>query len=139
MVGSILFADDNLSPTKLQRIEQLEPLLAVYDRYTRVSCLNSNVRKSFELCINLSPELIKELQHRGFATPEAMRHLGIELSITIEDTMRETMQKIDTKTLKRRILATTPPTNILHRAKQLSISSSIQACPDGAYSNIKKI
>jgi hypothetical protein len=26
------------------------------------------------------------------------------------------MQKIDTKTLKRRILATTPPTNILPRA-----------------------
>jgi hypothetical protein len=31
-VGPILFADDNLSPTKLQAIEQLEPLLAIYDR-----------------------------------------------------------------------------------------------------------
>jgi hypothetical protein len=88
----------------------------VCDRYTEVSCLNINVRKLFELCINSSPELIQELQQRGFATPDAMRHLGIELSIPIEDTMRETMQKIDTKTLKRRILATTPPTDILHRA-----------------------
>jgi hypothetical protein len=35
-VGPILFADDNLSPTKLQRIEQLDPVLAIYDRYTWV-------------------------------------------------------------------------------------------------------
>ncbi len=45
-----------------------------------------------------------------------MRHLGIELATTIEDTVRETMQKIDMKAVKRRILATTPPTDILHRA-----------------------
>jgi hypothetical protein len=30
-VGPILFADGNLSPTKLQRIEQLDPVLAIYD------------------------------------------------------------------------------------------------------------
>jgi hypothetical protein len=30
-IGPILFADDNLSPTKAQRIEQLEPLLEIYD------------------------------------------------------------------------------------------------------------
>jgi hypothetical protein len=45
-----------------------------------------------------------------------MRHLGIELAKTIEDMVRETMQKIDMKAVKRRILATTPPTDILHRA-----------------------
>jgi hypothetical protein len=44
-VGPILFADDNLSPTKLQSIEQLEPLLELYNRYTGVSGLNINVRK----------------------------------------------------------------------------------------------
>jgi hypothetical protein len=115
-VGPILFADDNLSPTKLRSIEQLEPLLAIYDRYTGVSGLNINVRKSTALCINSAQSLVQELQDRGFATPTSMRHLGIELAGTIEDTVRETIQKIDLKAVKRRILATTPPTDILHRA-----------------------
>jgi hypothetical protein len=44
-----------------------------------------------------------------------MRHLGIELGKTMESTMRETLQKIDIKSLKRRILATTPPNDTLHR------------------------
>ncbi len=44
-IGPILFVDDNLSPTKLQRIEQVEPLLAVYNHYTGVSSLNINVKK----------------------------------------------------------------------------------------------
>jgi hypothetical protein len=38
------------------------------------------------------------------------------LEKSIEDTLRETLQKIDRKALKWTILATTPPMNILHRA-----------------------
>jgi hypothetical protein len=64
-VGSILFADDNLSPTKVRSIEQLEPLLALYDRYTGVSGLNINVNKSSALCINSAPSLIQSLQRKG--------------------------------------------------------------------------
>ncbi len=86
-VGPILFADDNLSPTKLRSIDQLEPLLAIYDRYTGVSGLNINVRKSTALCINSAQSLVQELQDRGFATPASMRHLGIELAGTIENTV----------------------------------------------------
>jgi hypothetical protein len=115
-VGSILFADDNLSPTKIERIEQLDPLLAIYDRYTGVSGLNINIRKSSALCINTLEALVRDFQHRGFTTPENMRHLGIELGKTIEDTMQGTLQKIDVKATKRRILATSPPTDTLHRA-----------------------
>jgi hypothetical protein len=115
-VGSILFADDNLSPTKLQAIEQLEPLLEISDRYTGVSGLNINVKNSSALCIYSAPTLIQDLQHKGFSMPNNMRHLCIELAKTIEDTVRETMQKVDLKAVKRRILATTPPTDNLHRA-----------------------
>jgi hypothetical protein len=115
-VGSILFADDNLSPTKIERIEQLDPLLAIYDRYTGGSGLNINLRKSSVLCINTPPALIQDFQHRGFTTPNSMRHLGIELSKAIEDTMQETLQKIDLKAIKRRTLVTSPPTDTLHRA-----------------------
>jgi hypothetical protein len=115
-VGSILFADDNLSPTKIERIDQLDPLLEIYDRYTEVSGLNINLRKSSVLCINTSPALIQDFQLRGFTTLDSMRHLGIELSKSIEDTMQETFQKIDLKAIKRRILATSPPSDTLHRA-----------------------
>jgi hypothetical protein len=66
--------------------------------------------------MNSPPALIQELQHKGFATPDSMKHLGIELGKTMEDTMRETLQKIDLKAIKRRILATSPPTDTLHRA-----------------------
>jgi hypothetical protein len=59
---------------------------------------------------------VRDLQRKGFATPDGMRHLGIELAKTIEDTVRTTMQKIDVKAVKRRILATTPLTDTLHRA-----------------------
>jgi hypothetical protein len=45
-----------------------------------------------------------------------MRHVGIELGKTIEDTLRETVQKIKTKALKWRIFTMTQPTDILHRA-----------------------
>jgi hypothetical protein len=68
------------------------------------------------LCLNTEPSLILDLQQKGFSTPNSMRHLGIELAKTIEETVRETIQKIDMKAVKRRILATTPPTDILHRA-----------------------
>jgi hypothetical protein len=109
MVGPILFADDNLTPTKLQSIEQLEPLLEIYNRYTGVSGLNINVGKLSALCINTSPDLLWQLQQKGIDTPDNMRHLGIEPGKTMESTMRETLQKIDLKSLKRRILATTLP------------------------------
>jgi hypothetical protein len=115
-VGSILFADDNLSPTKITRIEQLDPLLAIYDRYTGVSGLNINIRKSSALCINTPEALIRDFQLRGFTTPDSMRHLGIELGKTIESTIQGTLQKIDLKSTRRRILASTPPTDTLHRA-----------------------
>ncbi len=59
-----------------------------------------------------------------------MRHLGIELAKTIEDTIGETMQKIDMKAVKRRILATSLPTDILHRA------TLINSAMDSLYNHV---
>ncbi len=115
-VGSIIFADDNLSPLSLTQAEQINPLLDLYNRYTGVSGLNINVHKSTILCVNCSPELKLNLQNQGFSTPDTIRHLGIELGPNIQTTVRETLNKIDLKAAKRRILATAPPTDILHRA-----------------------
>jgi hypothetical protein len=70
----------------------------------------------YYICINCDPELTHNLQNQGFSTPTTIRHLGIELGASIETTISETLSKIDLKTTKRRILATAPPTDILHRA-----------------------
>jgi hypothetical protein len=63
------------------------------------------------LGINTAPELIHNLQQKGI-TPVSVRHLGIELGVTIESILL----KINLKDVKCRILATLPSTNILHRA-----------------------
>ncbi|RPH76440.1 MAG: reverse transcriptase family protein, partial [Planctomycetaceae bacterium] len=115
-IGPILFADDNLSPLKLERVDQINPLIEAYARYTGVSGLNINVRKSTALCINSTPELLADLQQKGFSTPETVRHLGIDLRNTIDETLTTTLQNIDIKAIKRRILATAPPTDTLHRS-----------------------
>jgi hypothetical protein len=115
-VGPVIFADDNLSPLSLTHAEQITPILDLYNRYTGVSGLNINVRKSTILCVNCTPDLTRDLQNQGFSTPSTIRHLGIELGLTIQNTITETISKLDLKTTRRRILATAPPTDILHRA-----------------------
>jgi hypothetical protein len=56
-VGPIIFADDNLSPLALTNAEQINPILALYNRYTGVRGLNNNVCKSTILCVNCTTEL----------------------------------------------------------------------------------
>ncbi len=68
------------------------------------------------LCIN-TPQLLSEnLQQLGMTTPNTIKHLGLHLSKTISATVLNTMEKIEPKAIKCRILATTPPTDILHRS-----------------------
>ncbi len=114
-VGPILFADDNLNPLALPNAAAIQPITAIYDQYTTVSGLNINIRKTTALCINTSPEIIQGLQELGINTPTECKHLGIQLGATIEVTMRKTMDSIQPKRIKRRIYATTPPTDLLHR------------------------
>ncbi len=115
-IGPILFVDDNLSPLSLTCADQVRPILALSDRYTVVRGLNINVWKSAILCINYSPELTHELQHKGFSTHSMIRHLGLELATDINIIMKETLHKIDLKDVKRHILAAASPTDIVHRA-----------------------
>jgi hypothetical protein len=83
-VGPVIFADDNLSPLSLTHAEQITPILDLYHRYTGVSGLNINVRKSTILRVNCTPELLQDLQTQGFSTPPMIRHLGIELGTNIK-------------------------------------------------------
>jgi hypothetical protein len=66
-VGPVIFADDNLSPISLTHADQINPILDLYNRYTGVSGLNINVRKSTILCVNCTPDLTLNLQNQGFS------------------------------------------------------------------------
>jgi hypothetical protein len=112
--------DDNLNPLRLSTAEEVRPLLQLYSEYQQVSRLNINIRKSQALCINTTPAVIAGLRDLGIETPEHIKHLGLHLGKNIQDTVTETMRQIDPKALKRRIFATTPPTDLLHRALLLN-------------------
>ncbi len=70
----------------------------------------------FHKSVSLGPRVIQGLNQMGIETPETCKHLGLHLGKNIEDTMEVTMRNTEPKRIKRRILGTTPPTDILHRA-----------------------
>ncbi len=115
-VGPILFADDNLNPLSIRSANDIQPIKDLYNQCTMVSGLNINIRKTTALCINTPPEIVQGLNQIGIETPEVCKHLGIFLGKTIERTIEDTVRNTDAKRIKRRILATTPPTDLLHRA-----------------------
>ena len=49
-----------------------------------------------------------------------MTHLGIELGKTMNATIEATLNKIQPKAIRRRILATTPPTDLLDRSRLIN-------------------
>jgi hypothetical protein len=121
-VGPILYADDNLTPLAVQNADQIQSILQLYDEYTGVSGLNINVNKTTALCINTSREVREGLERAGLSLTNTAKHLGIHLAPTIEATVEATMAAIDPKAIERRILATTPPTDLLHRALLVNIA-----------------
>jgi hypothetical protein len=114
-VGPVLYADDNLTPLSLDTSDQLGSILDLYESYTGVSGLNININKSMASCVNTPIPLCEHLQRMGMSTSSTIKHLGLHLSKTISSTVTMTMAQIKPKIIKRRILATTPPTDTLHR------------------------
>ena len=121
-IGPSMFADDNLLNMALQAARDITPVISTYDDYHLVSGLKINIRKTAALCINTDPAVIEGLHQLGIETPEHIKHLGIYLGKTINSTLKETMERIDPKAIKRRILATTPPTDILHRSTLIRVA-----------------
>jgi hypothetical protein len=121
-VGPILYADDNLMSLALQHADQIQPILQLYEQYTGVSGLNINVRKSKALCINTDRDIQEGMERAGLTITTSAKHLGIHLAPTIEATIEATMVAIDPKAIERRILATTPPIDILHRALLVNLA-----------------
>jgi hypothetical protein len=96
----------------------------IYEQYTGVSGLNINVRKTTALCINTSRDLQEGLAQAGLSLTTSAKHLEILLAPTIEATIAATMTAIDPKAIEQRILATTPPTDTLHRALLVNLAFS---------------
>ncbi len=92
------------------------------EQYTGVSGLNINVRKTTALCINTSRDVQEGLQQAGLSLTTSAKHLGVHLAPTIDATIEATMAAIDPKAIERRILATTPPTDMLHRALLVNLA-----------------
>jgi hypothetical protein len=131
-VGPVLHEDNNLTPLSLRSVDQLHPILSLYADYTGVSGLNINIHKTTALCINTPVKTCAQLWQLGMTTHDHIKHLGLHLSTTILSTVKVSMSKIEPKLIKRRILATTPPTDTLHRATlvNMALLSHLRAALD---------
>jgi hypothetical protein len=117
-----IYADDNLTPLAIQQADQIQSILQLYEQYTGVSGLNINVSKTTALCINTSRDVQEGLEQAGLSLTNSAKHLGIHLAPTIEATIEATMAAIDPKATERRILATTPPTDMLQCALLVNLA-----------------
>ena len=121
-IGPIIYADDNINPLSLTRGEQINDIVEIYRQYKEVSGLNVNISKTSVLCINTPAPIVETLQQLGFKTPTTLKHLGITLGRNMAETIQQTMEGIDAKAMRRRILGTTPPTDMLHKATLVNMA-----------------
>jgi hypothetical protein len=68
------------------------------------------------LHINAPACLCEQLKLLDIKTPDKIKHLGLHLGKTIDSTVKVTLTQIGPKLIKRRVLATTPPADVLLRA-----------------------
>ena len=122
MVGPTIFADDNMNPNSMTNPEQIQPILQVYADYKKVSGLSINTRKSTALCINTQENVIEGLRELGINVSGTVKHLGIQLGETVQSTIVQTLRQAETKMQLKRILATTPPSDLLHRAQLVNVA-----------------
>jgi hypothetical protein len=111
-----------MNPVSMGSAQDLLPTLTVYAEYKRVSGLGINTAKSTALCINTSDHVQEGLQELGIHTSAHSKHLGIYLGESMHTTVLETLRHSDLKLMKRRIMATTPPTDMLHRAQLINMA-----------------
>ncbi len=87
-----------------------------------VSGLKVNLAKSQILCVNTDPNLIRQLEQMGVKIVQKMKYLGIQLSTTMLDTIQNSFLTIDDRAIRRRILANTAPTDMLHKSVLLNMA-----------------
>ena len=108
--------------TNLRSREDLIIIIEAYEAYAKVSGLTVNIRKSQILFINTDPNLINDVQGLGLQTVTQMRYLGIQIADNLSDTIKFSYEVIDVKAIRKKILATSPPTDMLHRSMLVNIA-----------------
>jgi len=121
-IGIKLYADDNKTPLQLQSNNDIHIIHDIYENYTSVSGLKINYNKSSALCMNTDENILRSISDAGISIVESTDCLGIILAKTIEETVTQTIQKIEPKAIKRRIMATAHPANMLHKSILLNIA-----------------
>jgi len=110
------------TPLQLQSDEDINIIYRIYEKYTSVSGLKTNYRKSSALYINTSVEVRSSIENSGIPLENETDCLGIILGKTIEECMTKTMSKIEPRAIQRQILATAHPVNMLHKSILLNIA-----------------
>ncbi|PVE26724.1 hypothetical protein DC007_14810, partial [Enterococcus faecalis] len=89
---------------------------SLYLQYEGVSGLNININKSQVVCINTPPEIQQGFTEVGIEIVTNMPYLGVHIATTLDSTIENTFAAIQPKAIQRKILATSVPTDILHKA-----------------------
>jgi len=92
---------------------QIAPKFYADDNKT---CLQINYTKSEALCINTDEATQNKLIRHGITISDKAKCLGITLSQNIENTIISTIENIDPRAIKKRILIASAPTNMFHKA-----------------------
>jgi len=121
-IGIKLYADDNKTPLQLTRPSDIQIIHSIYSDYTQTSGLKINFKKSSALCLNTSEEILQGIADTGIPIVNQTDCLGVILSTSMEETINKTMQKIEPKAITKRILATSHPSNMLHKSILLNIA-----------------
>jgi hypothetical protein len=88
--------------------------LSLYNEY--IVIIGLIINKTMALYINTPAPPSEHLQLLSMKPPDNVKHLKLQLGKTIESTVEATLAQTEPKLVKGRILATTPPMDVLHRA-----------------------
>jgi len=92
------YADDQMGALSVQTSQQVADIIQVYKDYAKVSGLEINVSKTEIMCINTAADLRTQIEtDTGIRTVTGLRHLGIELRSTYQQTVATTYAKAKDK------------------------------------------
>jgi len=119
-IGTVVYADDNLTTYNFQNEQQIRKMRKLYNEYTEISGLNINFNKSYAMCINTTEEVQNSIRQNGIEIVQEIKYLGVKIAKEQHITVRNTLNDLETKTVNRRILATIPTNDMLHKSRLIN-------------------
>ena len=115
------YADDQMGALAVQSSQQVKEIIQVYEDYAKVSGLRVNVEKTEIMCIN-TPELLKQsIQNdTGIQVVTELRHLGIEIRASYQDTVQASFNKTIQRTESRYSRINTSHADMFHKRQLIT-------------------